>query len=117
VQADYARHAAEALGQLRHLEKVVRDAAPEDVRNALGGLVERITPHFDYRPAHRNGNRPTTLTSLGVTMRPEAAGLLGAPGELRRSARRAGPPLLLGRGGRRAKNHPRRSFVLSADLG
>jgi site-specific DNA recombinase len=87
VQADYARHAAEALAQLRDLQEVIRAAAPEDVRNALGGLIEKISLFFEYGPPDKGGYRPTTLTEFEVTMRPEAAGLLGPPSELRRSAR------------------------------
>jgi DNA invertase Pin-like site-specific DNA recombinase len=85
VRADYARHVGEALGQVRRLAEIVREATPEEVRNALAGLVEKVTLFFDYGPPKRNGNRPTFLTSLEVTMREEAAGLLGD--KLRRSAR------------------------------
>jgi DNA invertase Pin-like site-specific DNA recombinase len=85
VQADYARHVAAALEQVRHLEETIRTAPPDAVRNALAGLVERITLYFDYGPAYRDGKRPAILTSLEIQMREEAAGLLGE--KLTQSAR------------------------------
>jgi hypothetical protein len=85
LQADYAEHVAAALERVRHLEEIIRTAPANDVRDALAGLVERVTLYFDYGPPRRNGNRPPILTSLEVQMREEAAGLLGQ--ELRRSAR------------------------------
>jgi hypothetical protein len=86
VQADYARHVTEALEQVQHLQEIIREAPADAVRNALSGLVERITVFFDYGPPRKKDGRcRTTLTSLEVQMRPEAAGLLGD--QLRRSAR------------------------------
>jgi site-specific DNA recombinase len=84
VQADYAKHVSEALERVKHLEEIIREAPAEQVRNALAGLVDKITLHFDYGPAYKNGNRRNYLTSLEVALREEAAGLLGP--ELRRSA-------------------------------
>jgi hypothetical protein len=55
------------------------------MRDALAGLVERITLHFDYGLAQRNGNRRSILTSPEVRMREEASGLLGS--QLRQVAR------------------------------
>jgi site-specific DNA recombinase len=85
VQADYAKDVAEALEQVRHLEEIIREAPPHAVRDALAGLVERITLHFDYGPAYKNGNRRSILTSLEVQLREEATGLLG--GKLKQFAR------------------------------
>jgi DNA invertase Pin-like site-specific DNA recombinase len=85
VQADYSRHVTEALGQIRHLEAVVREAPSHAVRDALAGLVVRITLFFDYGPPRKNGTLPAILTSLEVKMREEAVGLLGE--KLRQSAR------------------------------
>jgi DNA invertase Pin-like site-specific DNA recombinase len=84
LHADYAKHVEEALEQVRHLEETIHTAPPDAVRNALAGLVERVTLFFDYGPPRKNGCRPAILTSLEVQLREEAAGLLGA--ELRRSA-------------------------------
>jgi site-specific DNA recombinase len=85
VQADYARHVTAALEQVRHLQEIIRTAPSNAVRDALAGLVDRITLYFDYGPARKNGFRPAILTSLEVRMREEAAGLLGD--QLRQSAR------------------------------
>jgi hypothetical protein len=89
VQADYARHAAAALEQVQHLEEIVRTAPPDVVRNALAGLVERITLRFDYGPAYKDGTRPAIpdFTSLEVELRDEAAELLLLGKKLRQSAR------------------------------
>jgi DNA invertase Pin-like site-specific DNA recombinase len=86
LQADNAEHVAAALQRVRDLEEIIRTAPANDVRDALAGLVERVTLYFDYgKPRQGNGFRPAILTSLEVQMREEAAGLLGQ--ELRRSAR------------------------------
>jgi hypothetical protein len=85
LRADYAVHVAAALERGRHLEETIRTAPPNDVRDALAGLVERVILYFDYGPPQRNGYRSSILTSLEVQMREKAAGLLGQ--ELRRSAR------------------------------
>jgi len=85
LQADYAEHVTAALGRVRQMEEIIGTAPANDVRDALAGLVERITLYFDYGPPRRNGNRPAVLSSLEVRMREEAAGLLGD--KLRRSAR------------------------------
>lgn len=85
VQNEYAQHVAAARERVRHLEETIRAAPPSVVRDALGGLIERITLQFDYGPPRSNGNRPAILTSLEVEMREEAAGLLGD--KLRRFAR------------------------------
>jgi hypothetical protein len=85
VEADYGRQAAAALEQVCHLQEVIRDAAPAAVRDALAGLVERITLEFDYGPPRRNGCRPSFVTAIEVHLREEAAGLLGE--KLRRVAR------------------------------
>ncbi len=77
VATDYARQVAAALEQVRHLEETIRDAPPAAVRDALSGLVDRITLDFEYGPPRRNGCRPAILTSLEVRLREEASGLLG----------------------------------------
>jgi site-specific DNA recombinase len=77
VHADYAQQVAAALEQVQHLEEKIRESPPDKVRDALAGLVERITLQFDYKPAFKNGNRPAVLTSLEVQLREEASGLLG----------------------------------------
>jgi DNA invertase Pin-like site-specific DNA recombinase len=85
AQADYTRQASEALEQVRHLEEVIRDAPPEDVRNTIGNLVEKVTLHFDHGPPNKSGCCRAILTSLEVRMREEVAVLLG--NQLRRSLR------------------------------
>jgi hypothetical protein len=85
VEADYGRHVAEALGQVQRLQEIVREAPPDAVRDALAGLVEKITLEFGYGPPRRNGCRPSFVTAIEVQLREEAAGLLGE--KLRRAAR------------------------------
>ena len=86
-RADHARQVAKAMARVRRLRKIVQGAPAEVVRNAFSDLIDRVSLFFEYGPPDRGGYRRTTFTEFEVTMRPEAAGLLGQPSELRRSAR------------------------------
>jgi hypothetical protein len=75
--ADYTRQASEALAQVRQLKEVIQNAPSDAVRNAIGGLIEKVGLHFDQGPARRNGYRPASLISLEAQVREQVAALLG----------------------------------------
>jgi DNA invertase Pin-like site-specific DNA recombinase len=70
---------AEALEEIKALEEVILTAEPNEVRDALAGLVDKVTLHFEHGPPMKNGQRRAYLESLDVSLRPEASFLFGDP--------------------------------------
>jgi DNA invertase Pin-like site-specific DNA recombinase len=68
---------ADALEEIQALEEVILSAPPDEVRDALAGLVDKITLHFEHGPPMKGGKRRAYLASLDVALRPEARLLLG----------------------------------------
>jgi DNA invertase Pin-like site-specific DNA recombinase len=89
-----ARRAGKALGQLKHLGQLVKKAPPAVVREALRGLVSKVTLHFD-RPEPGTLKRPrqTVLSALEVELQPELVDLL-TPANRRRCCPAPGPGFL-----------------------
>jgi DNA invertase Pin-like site-specific DNA recombinase len=84
-----------ALARLQALEETIATSPAAEVRDALAGLVEKVTLHFDHGRTLKDGRLRTELAYIDIDLRPEAAHLLGS-GCTRRSAcrgprRRRGP--------------------------
>jgi hypothetical protein len=69
---------ADALEEIKALEEIILSAPPDEVRDALAGLVDKITLRFEHGPAMKGGKRRAYLESLDVVLRPEASLLLGS---------------------------------------
>jgi DNA invertase Pin-like site-specific DNA recombinase len=84
----FADRVGKALEEIQALEKVILEAPPDRVRDALAGLAERITLHFDHGPPMKDGRRRAYLRSVEVALVPEVAHLFGCDLLLSGSRRR-----------------------------
>jgi site-specific DNA recombinase len=86
VEVDHSRHVSAALEQLGELSTRIKAAPTAAVRDALAGLVDKITLHFKHGPIWKNGGCRTFIDDVEVSLREEAVYLLGCS-KLLRSAR------------------------------
>jgi DNA invertase Pin-like site-specific DNA recombinase len=85
----------DALAGIQALEETITTAPAAEVRDALAGLVEKVTLHFDHSRKLKDGRLRTELAYIDIELHPEAAHLFPT-GCTRRSAcrgprRRRGP--------------------------
>jgi site-specific DNA recombinase len=73
----FATRVLGALEALGRLEDLIATAPPAAARDALAGLVSKITLKFEHGEEVGGGRRRTVLDSLEVDLLPEAVHLLG----------------------------------------
>jgi site-specific DNA recombinase len=71
----YTRHAALALARLRELGALIVSADPAEARDAIAGLVSKVTLYFRHEPISAKRCR-NVYVGMDVELRPEVSQLL-----------------------------------------
>jgi DNA invertase Pin-like site-specific DNA recombinase len=73
----FTARVTDALGHLKQLEAILTTAPANEIRDALAGLVRRVTLNFEHGEPVGNGRARTSLASLEIELHPEVCHLLG----------------------------------------
>jgi hypothetical protein len=74
----FTERVGKALDEIRELEENIATAPPTAVRNALAGIVKKVTLHFGEGKPLGGNRRRCVLESLDVELQPEVANLFGS---------------------------------------